>query len=314
MRVLTNVNELPAFRNGVLTIGTFDGVHQGHQEIINHIKSTADEIGGESIILTFHPHPRLVINPNDTSLKLITTLEEKIDLLAHYGVDNLIVAPFSKAFSQISAEAYVKDFLWKNIHPKVVVIGYDHRFGNNREGGIELLQQMAPDLGFEVQEIEKQTVDNIDVSSTKVRNALLQGDIAKANTLLGHLFSVQGTVVKGAQRGRLLGYPTANIDLGNANKLVPKTGVYTVRVHHNGTILGGMMSIGFNPTFNGQEQTIEVYIFDFDQDIYGQQIKVEFLAYLRPEAKFENVEALIEQMHQDGIESKKILTYHSKTL
>jgi riboflavin kinase/FMN adenylyltransferase len=310
MRVYRNVSELPDFRNGILTIGTFDGVHQGHQEIIHRINRLAADKDGESIIMTFHPHPRLVINPDDTTLKLINTLDEKIDLLERYGVNNLIIVPFSREFSQQPARMYVEDFLWKNIHPKVVVIGYDHRFGNNREGGIDLITEMGKELGFEVEEIEKQQVDNIDVSSTKVRTALMEGDIEQATHLLGHYFSFEGIVVKGEQRGRELGYPTANIEVGNRNKLIPATGIYAVKVYNSGTEFGGMMSIGYNPTFDGKEKTIEVNIFDFERTIYGEKIKVEMVAWLRPEAKFSSVEELVKQIQQDEIDSKKLLNYH----
>lgn len=307
MRVFRNVDGLPEFKNGVLTIGTFDGVHQGHQQILKRINQLAAEQGGESIILTFHPHPRLVVNPHDTSLKLLNTLEEKIALMEHYGVDNLIVAPFSVEFSQLTARQYVEDFLWKNIRPKTVVIGYDHRFGNNREGGLELFLQLGEELGFEVEEIAKQMVDDLAVSSTKVRNALQAGDVAQANNLLGHEYSLHGTVVEGHQMGRQLGFPTANIHPNNPNKLIPAQGVYAVRVKLEGELYPAMLNIGNNPTFENRTGTIEAHLFDFDRDIYGMELDVYFVQRLRDELKFDGKDSLIAQMQEDEKVSRKLL-------
>lgn len=307
MRVFRSVEGLPEFKNGVLTIGTFDGVHLGHQEIIKRINQQAAEINGESIILTFHPHPRLVVNPNDTSLKLLNTLEEKIALLEHFWVDNLIVAPFSIEFSKLTARGYVEDFLWKNIHPKKVVIGYDHRFGNNREGGLELFLEIGQELGFEVEEIAKQMVDDLAVSSTKVRNALQNGDVAQANHLLGYEYSLHGTVVEGHQMGRQLGYPTANIHPNNPNKLIPAMGVYAVKIMLEGQVYPAMLNIGKNPTFEGRKASIEANLFDFDRDIYGMELDVIFVQRLRHELKFDNIEALIKQMAEDEKVSRKLL-------
>ncbi len=307
MRVFRNVDSLPEFKNGVLTIGTFDGVHLGHQQIIKRINQLAAENGGESIILTFHPHPRLVVNPNDTSLKLLNTLEEKIQLLEHYGVDNLIVAPFSVEFSQLTARQYVEDFLWKNIHPNKVVIGYDHHFGNNRDGGLELFLELGEELGFEVEEIEKQMVDDLAVSSTKVRNALQAGDVSQANHLLGHEYSLHGTVVEGHQMGRKLGYPTANIHPNNPNKLIPAKGVYAVRVKLEGQLYPAMMNIGDNPTFENRAASIEAHLFDFDRDIYGTEVDVYLVQRLRDELKFDGIEPLIAQLRGDEKLSRKLL-------
>lgn len=291
----------------MLTIGTFDGVHKGHQQIIQRINEQAHSNDGESILLTFHPHPRLVINPNDTSLKLLNTLEEKVLLLDKYGVDNLIINPFSKEFSQLTAEQYVNDFLLDTIKPKTIVIGYDHRFGNNREGDIELLTELANKRGVEVIEISKQTVDDIAVSSTKVRKALQEGHIETATNLLGHHFSVEGVVIHGKKNGKALGYPTANIDLGNPNKLIPAQGVYAVKVQLGDQFYGGMLNIGTNPTFDGADQTIEVHIFDFDRDIYGSRLTVSFVKYLRAEEHFDEVSALILKMQEDEAISRKLL-------
>jgi riboflavin kinase/FMN adenylyltransferase len=307
MRVFRSVEGLPEFKNGVLTIGTFDGVHLGHQEIIKRINQDAAEKNGESIILTFHPHPRLVVNPNDTGLKLLNTLEEKIALLERFGVDNLIVAPFSIEFSKLTAREYVEDFLWKNVRPKKVVIGYDHRFGNNREGGLELFLEKGKELGFEVEEIAKQMVDDLAVSSTKVRTALEAGDVTQANNLLGYEYSLHGTVVEGHQMGRKLGYPTANIQPNNPNKLIPAKGVYAVRVKLEGQLYPAMMNIGDNPTFEGRKASIEANLFDFDRDIYGMELDVIFVQRLRSELKFDNIDALIKQMADDEKVSRKLL-------
>lgn len=307
MRVLRDVNDLPEFRNGVLTIGTFDGVHLGHQQIIQRINSAAREIGGESILLTFHPHPRLVINPNDTSLKLLNTLDEKIALLERYGVQNLIVAPFSKEFSQYTAQQYVEDFLLGKVKPKHIVIGYDHKFGHDRQGDLHLLTELARPHGVTVEEISKQTVDDIAVSSTKARKALQAGEVDKAASLLGHAYSVTGKVVPGLRNGRAIGYPTANVEVGNLNKLIPPIGVYAVKVALGNENFAGMLSIGTNPTFDGKHETIEVHIFDFNRDIYGKDIVVEFVQYLREEQKFDSVDALVEQMREDERISRKIL-------
>lgn len=307
MRLFRTVNDLPEFKHGVLTIGTFDGVHQGHQQIIERINEKAKASNGESILLTFHPHPRLVINPNDTSLKLLNTLNEKIALLEQYGVDNLIIAPFSKEFSQLTAEQYVNDFLLGQIRPSEIVIGYDHKFGNDRRGDIDLLRSIAEPKGVKVEEISKQTVDDIAVSSTKVRKALQGREIEKANSLLGHEYVLHGKVVHGKKNGRKIGYPTANIDTGNPNKLIPANGVYVVRVEVDGQKLGGMLSVGTNPTFEGTEQTVEVHIFDMNSDIYGKDIAVTFIASIREEKKYDSVDALVEQMKEDERISRKML-------
>lgn len=308
MKVFRDITNLPAFNNGVVTIGTFDGVHTGHQEIIKRINQSAQNIEGESIILTFHPHPRLVLHPEDKSLKLINTLDEKIALLDWYGTDNLIIAPFTLEFSQLSAEAYVKEFLWKLIHPGKVVIGYNHHFGNDRAGDIQLIREMGNQLGFEVEEIEKQMVDQIAVSSTKIRNALAEGDIDAANSLLGHNFSMRGKVVEGHRRGQELGFPTANLEIDNPNKLIPANGVFAVRILLGGVEHSGMLNIGFRPTFDGSDQTMEVHIFDFNHDIYGTEIDIEFIAPIRKEMKFDSAEDLIEQLGKDRDVSKKILS------
>lgn len=316
MRVFRDLNNLPEFNNSVITIGTFDGVHKGHQKLIERINTLAAEQGGESIIITFHPHPRIVINPQDKTLRLLNTIEEKTDLLEKYGVDNTVIVPFSRDFSEQSAQEYVSNFLVKNFRPKSIVIGYDHKFGKDRSGDYHLLEQMKGMYGYSMEEISKETLDDIGISSTKIRNSLQSGDISLANDLLGHAYRVTGTVVRGLQNGRKLGYPTANLQVNDEYKLIPKTGIYAVRVYSHqwpgGTpargYYHGMLSIGYNPTFEGKEQTIEVNILDFNHDIYGSTLTMEFVEYLRDEKKFNSLDDLIEAIKGDEVNTRKIFT------
>ncbi|MBP6731078.1 MAG: bifunctional riboflavin kinase/FAD synthetase [Chitinophagales bacterium] len=310
MRVFRDLNNLPAFKNSVITIGTFDGVHKGHQKLIERINFLAQQNEGESIIITFHPHPRLVINPQDKSLRLLNTIEEKVSLLEKYGVDNLVIVPFSRDFSEQTAEDYISNFLVKNFRPKNIVIGYDHKFGKNRSGDYHLLEQMKEQYGYTMEEISKETLDDIGISSTKIRNALQSNEVALANDLLGHNYTLTGTVVRGLQNGRKLGYPTANLQVNDEHKLIPKTGIYAVNVTDAsapGETYKGMLSIGYNPTFDGKEQTIEVNILDYNKDIYGNTLTLEFIAYIRDEKKFDSLEALIEEIKNDERKSREIL-------
>ncbi|MDZ4846537.1 MAG: bifunctional riboflavin kinase/FAD synthetase [Chitinophagales bacterium] len=307
MRVFRGIENLPEFKNPVFTTGTFDGVHTGHQVIIRRLNQLAANSNGENIILTFHPHPRMVLHKDDSNLKLLNTLEEKTSLLSKYGVDNLVVTPFSKEFSQLTAEQYVEDFIWKKFYPRKVVMGFNHRFGNNRTGDIELMTAMGKKLGFEVEEIEAQMVENISVSSTKIRNALTGGEIETANSLLGHPYTLTGKVVTGEHLGKKLGFPTANLKIEDADKLIPANGVYAVIVKVDETNFGGMLNIGFRPTFNGKKQTIEVHIFDFNEEVYGMNIGVDLVASIRKEMKFNSVDELIQQLKKDKEFSLKIL-------
>lgn len=307
MRVFRGVENLPEFKNPVFTTGTFDGVHTGHQEIIRRINKLAADGNGENIILTFHPHPRMVLHQDDGNLKLLNTLEEKINLLSRYGVDNLVVTPFSKEFSQLTAEQYVENFIWKKFHPRKVVMGFNHRFGNHRAGDIQLMAAMGKKLGFEVEEIEAQMVENISVSSTKIRNAVTNGEMETAKALLGHPYTLTGRVVTGEHLGKKLGFPTANLKIEDADKLIPANGVYAVLVRVDETLYGGMLNIGFRPTFNGKKQTIEVNIFDFNEEIYGMHIGVDLVASIRKEMKFNSADGLIQQLKKDKEASLKIL-------
>lgn len=305
MEVHRGWENLPSFENVILTIGTFDGVHFGHQQIIKRINDLALMFGTESVVLTFHPHPRLVLRPDDDSLKLITTIEEKVAILEKLGIDHFVICPFSKEFAAIPAELYVKDVLVNHFQPKMIVIGYDHHFGMNRSGNIDLLRELAPDFNYEVEEIPKQTIDDLSVSSTKVRNALLEGDIETANELLGHPFTLSGKVVHGDKVGRTLGFPTANIELGDPHKLVPPPGVYAIRSIVTNTLYTGLLSIGSKPTFGeNNAQFIEAYFFDFDMDIYELFLEVVLLGKIREEMKFDSVDDLVEQMKKDEVLAK----------
>lgn len=311
MRIFRELNELPRFTNAIITIGTFDGVHLGHQKLISRINDLAAQKNGESVILTFHPHPRLVVYPQDTSLKLLNTIDEKIALLTTFQVHTLVVVPFSRYFSDLSPETYIADFLVKHFQPACIVIGYDHKFGKDRIGDITLLKNLSPQYGYEVIEISKQTIDDIAISSTNIRKALQDGDIHTATHLLGHSYKLTGLVVKGLQNGCKIGYPTANIQVQDVQKLIPRTGIYAVKVHYQQQVYKGMLSIGYNPTFEGKEKTIEVNIIDFNKDIYGEELTLEFIAYIRAEKKFDSIEALIVAIDADKVATQKLVTLHS---
>lgn len=303
MRVFKNLEELPEFKNTVITIGTFDGVHKGHQKILKRIIDIAKSRNGESILITFYPHPRFVLQPGNKDLKLLNTLDEKIRLLENFGLDNLVVAPFSKGFSQMPALAYIKDFLVENFHPNTIVIGYDHHFGINRSGDIALLKEYQKIFQFQVEQISKETIEDIAISSTKIRKALLAGDIETGAQLLGHPYQLSGYVIKGEQIGRTIGFPTANIQLTVNYKLIPKTGVFAVLINVQGKAYKGMLNIGFRPTVEGNSKTIEVNIFDFNKDIYGEEISITLVKRLRDEKKFKNLEALKKQITSDKKEA-----------
>jgi riboflavin kinase/FMN adenylyltransferase len=289
---------LPAFNKAVVTIGTFDGVHLGHQQIIAQLKEEAARIGGETVIITFDPHPRKIVTSVPGDVKLLTTLEEKITLLAAAGIDHLVVVPFDHAFSNQTAEQYIRDFLYENFRPHTVIIGYDHRFGKGREGDYHLMEAYGKELGFEVREIPEQVLHKVVISSTRIRNALKENDIATANSFLGYPYFFEGTVVEGNKLGRTIGYPTANLHISSEDKLVPGDGVYAVKTGKHGEHTG-MMNIGYRPTVDGRKKVIEVNIFDFNREIYGQQLQVHLHHYLRGEVKFEGLEALKAQLLRD---------------
>lgn len=291
----------------MVTTGTFDGVHLGHQKIISRLKEAAKEEGGETVLFTFYPHPRMVLFPEDNDLKLINTQEEKIALLEYYGIDHLIVYPFTKEFSRLTSIEFVRDILVNTMKTKRLVIGYNHHFGRNREGSFEHLKEYGPLYGFDVEEIPAKDIDHIEISSTKIRHALQTGDIHTAIAYLGHGFSLTGKVTEGRKIGRTIGYPTANIVVGDKYKLIPADGIYAVRVKHEGSIYGGMLSIGYNPTVNGEFRTIEVNIFDFDKVIYGDNATIYFIERLRDEVKFNGLDELKEALANDKLNSLRIL-------
>lgn len=302
MNIYYDFSSISAIKNPVLTIGTFDGVHIGHKKIIDQLNEEASKIGGESVLFTFFPHPRMVIFPESHGLKLIQTQEEKLEKLKEMGLQNVIVFPFTFEFSRLTALEFVRDMLVNQLHVKKLVIGYDHQFGKNREGSIHFLRDVAETYEFEVIEIPAQDIDAVHVSSTKIREALNTGDIEKANDYLGAPFQLSGTVVKGKQLGRTIGFPTANIQLANDLKLIPQNGVYAVKVFYQNECLKGMMNIGVRPTIEGKnDPTIEVHIFDFEQTIYGDNLRVELFKKTRDEQKFNGIEALKNQLKLDEI-------------
>ena len=307
MQIYKNINNLPNFKNAVLTIGTYDGVHFGHQQIIKRLNDIAKEIDGESVLLTFDPHPRLVLHPEDDTLKLISTIDEKEELLASFGLNQLVIAEFSTNFASMEAEEYVEKILIANFHPKKIVIGYDHHFGKDRKGNIDLLRQLSSKYNYDVEEISAQTLDEIKVSSTKVRNYLLQGKINEANLLLAHPFTIKGNVIHGDKIGRILGFPTANIEISNPHKLIPASGVYAVKIKIDNVFFTGALSIGYRETvFDNSKLTIEVFILDFDGDLYNKNLDIIFVEYLRPQIKYENWDLLKEQIEKDVIAIRAI--------
>ena len=306
MQVHWNIDSLPHFRNAVITIGTFDGVHLGHQKIITSLVQEAHSVGGESIIITFNPHPRKIIKPSD-DLQLINTLDEKIELLQKKNIDHLVVVPFTIAFSEQSADVYIQHFLINLFHPHTIIIGYDHHFGKERKGNYRLLEEKAADYNYRLLEIPKHVLDEIAISSTKIRQALLDSHIETANKLLGYDFFFKGVVVEGEKLGRQLGYPTANLKYTDYDKIHVGEGVYAVYAEISGSIKKGMMSIGNRPTFNDTGEKVEVNLFDFNNDLYGQTVKVIAKKFLRGQEKYNSLEALKAQIDLDKNASLKIL-------
>ncbi|MES2590283.1 MAG: bifunctional riboflavin kinase/FAD synthetase [Bacteroidota bacterium] len=306
MKVYTNIDDFKDIKNSIVTTGTFDGVHLGHQKIISRLKEAAKEENGETVLLTFYPHPRMVLFPEDNELKLLNTQEEKIELLRKYGVDHLIIYPFSKEFSRLTSVEFVRNILVNKIKTKRLVIGYNHHFGRNREGSFEHLKEYGPLYGFDVEEIPAKDIEHIEISSTKIRKALQTGDVKTAATFLGHFYSLSGKVVEGLKLGRTIGYPTANIVVEDMYKLIPADGIYAVQVQHKNSRYAGMLSIGNNPTVEGKGHSIEVNIFDFNKDIYNEIITIYFIERLRDELKFNNLDELKVQLAKDEEDSMHI--------
>jgi riboflavin kinase/FMN adenylyltransferase len=298
LKIYHSIQEFSPAKKTIVTLGTFDGVHKGHKSMLEKLKNSSKETGCESVVLTFFPHPRMVLQQAD-GLKLLNTMEEKAYLLDLFGIDNLIIHPFSKEFSRLTAEEFVKDVLVARLNTKKIIIGHDHRFGSNRTADINDLIRFGAEYGFEVEQISALEVNEVSVSSTKIRNALMEGLISKANRYLGYPYFITGTVVTGKQLGRTIGFPTANIALTEEFKLVPAHGVYTVSSTINGKTVLGMMNIGNRPTVDGTTETIEVHFLDFNADIYGAQLRVNLHHRLRSEQKFAGIEALKTQLQQD---------------
>ena len=311
MQIFHHISETINLKNTIITIGTFDGVHLGHQKIIKKLNELKKKNGGETLLFTFDPHPRKILFPEQSDLKLITTTSEKCELLKKFGIDNVLVFPFNIDFAKMSAQDYISEIISESLKTKTIVIGYDHRFGANREGGIETLKQEATKYNFNVEEISPQEINHVNISSTTIRKAIEEGEIEIANKFLGYAFFMNGRVVKGKQLGRTIGYPTANIELDNKDKIRPKTGVYFVRVIIGNDTFNGMLNIGYNPTTDIlSKQKIEVNIFNFEGDIYTQNIKIEFVKYLRNEKKFANLDELKLQLAQDKL-ACEIINQHA---
>jgi len=322
MLVHRDITNLPFFKNAAITIGTFDGVHTGHLQIIHQLKKEAQENNGESVIITFDPHPRMVLNrlKGQPPIKLLNTLSEKIELLNKQEIDHLVIVPFTHQFSNQSAEEYIVDFLVSKFHPRTIIVGYDHRFGKNRTGDYKLLEQYQEEYNYTVKEIPEHVLHHVIISSTKIRHALIEGDISTANEYLGYDYFFEGRVIDGNKLGRTLGYPTANISVNDENKLIPANGIYAalvsigIEIENKGHIFfpllnyKGMMSIGFRPTVGGENIIIEVNIFDFEEDIYGRTIRIHVKNFLRPEEKFNSLDELKEAMANDKINTLRLLS------
>lgn len=306
MQVHRSIESLPTFSNAVITIGSFDGVHLGHQKIIAALREEAKRTKGETVIITFHPHPRKIVQPQKP-LQLLNTLDEKILLLESAGIDHVVVVPFTQAFSEQSADEYVEHFLIKNFHPASIIIGYDHHFGKDRMGNYQLLEKRAGVFNYTLVEIPQHLLNEIEVSSTKIRNAILQSDIATANRLLGYSFFFEGEVVEGDKLGRTLGYPTANLLYTDEDKIRLGHGVYAVYTEVNGQEKKGMMSIGTRPTLNKTEEKVEVNLFDFNESIYGKRMLVTVEHFLRGQEKYPSLDVMVDQLHKDKDQSLRLL-------
>lgn len=323
MKIYRSLEDFIPLDDAVVTIGTFDGVHIGHQKILSTLKECAKTINGETVLLTFFPHPRMILHPEDDSLKLISDIEEKVELLAKAGIDHLIITPFTRDFSNQSPEEYIREVLVTKIGTKKIVIGYDHRFAKDREGTLHDLQSHAEIYGYSVEQIPEQDINDVAVSSTKIREALIKGDIDTANSYLGYPFQLTGKVVRGNQLGRSIGYPTANLQVQEPHKLIPAYGIYAVeaaiiepreiktgiyRPHEPEHVARGMGYIGTRPTVDGVSRSIEVHLFDFDSDIYGKIMRVNFLHFIRHDQWFESMQEMIDQMAIDEQQVKQLLS------
>jgi riboflavin kinase/FMN adenylyltransferase len=309
VQVHYNLSDFPSLSFPVVTTGTFDGVHLGHQTIIARLKELSLKFDGQSVVITYHPHPRMVLQPNNTELEILNILPEKIARLEQLGVDHLLIIPFDSSFASLTSEEFIRKILVDVVHTRKLVIGYDHHFGKNREGSFDHLVEYGPKYGFDVEEIPAQDIDQVAVSSTKIREALRKGDIQVANRYLGYAYPFNGKVMKGRQLGRKIEFPTANLEILPNRKLIPANGVYAVNVIVENAIYNGMMNIGFRPTVSNEKvRTIEVHIFDFDNDIYEKEIKVRMITRIRDEIRFDGIDELREQLKKDKLEALKNLS------
>ncbi|MDD2821783.1 MAG: bifunctional riboflavin kinase/FAD synthetase [Flavobacterium sp.] len=306
MKIFHSINDFSSPKKTILTLGTFDGVHIGHKKILEKITQNTENEKYESLVLTFFPHPRMILQ-EESAIKLLNTITEKIDLLEKTGIENLVIHPFDESFSRLTAEEFVREILVEQFHIQKIIIGHDHRFGRNRTANIDDLIDFGKKYGFEVEQISAQEINEISVSSTKIRNALEEGDIVLANKYLGYEYFLTGTIIKGKQLGRTIGFPTANLKIEENYKLIPRNGVYIVSSIINNKTVFGMMNIGFNPTVNGENQTIEIHFFDFEADLYHQKITVSLLHRIRSEQKFDSVVLLKEQLEKDQNYAKAFL-------
>ena len=306
LKIFHSINDFSSPKKTILTLGTFDGVHIGHKKILEKITQNTENEKYESLVLTFFPHPRMILQ-EESAIKLLNTITEKIDLLEKTGIENLVIHPFDESFSRLTAEEFVREILVEQFHIQKIIIGHDHRFGRNRTANIDDLIDFGKKYGFEVEQISAQEINEISVSSTKIRNALEEGDIVLANKYLGYEYFLTGTIIKGKQLGRTIGFPTANLKIEENYKLIPRNGVYIVSSIINNKTVFGMMNIGFNPTINGENQTIEIHFFDFEADLYHQKITVSLLHRIRSEQKFDSVVLLKEQLEKDQNYAKAFL-------
>ena len=311
MEIIRSIAAFNSSEKTIVTIGTFDGIHIGHKKILKNLIATAKKEGKKSVLLTFFPHPRMVLQ-KDKSILLLNTLDEKSMLLKKMGLDYLIIHPFSKEFSRLTALDFVRDVLVNKINTSRLIIGYDHHFGKNREGNIHQLKEYSLLYDFEVEEIPAQDIDDVSVSSTKIRAALKGGNLKTANNYLGYHYMLSGIVVNGKKLGGTIGFPTANIEIKESYKLVPSTGVYIIKTRINANLFNGIMNIGFNPTVLGKHQTIEAHLFDFNENLYGEKITIEFVYFLREEKKFKSVDELVAQLNIDKENAISFLSNNPK--
>ena len=311
MRIINNSIQARNIKNAVVTIGTFDGVHLGHQAIFNEMRRLADKVNGETVVVTFHPHPRQVLAIGTEKLRFICSQEEKLKKFEEFGIDNVVIIPFTKEFASTPSDEFIKNYIIERIHPAVIVVGYDHHFGKNRMGDFQMLNELGAQYGFKTVQVEAQDINEVAVSSTKIRNFLWTGNVKAANELLGYPYSVTGLVIRGNEIGRTIGFPTANLDIPNEFMMINNPGVYACRTEINGKRYDAMANTGTRPTIGDRSDgdfIIEVNVFDFEGDLYGKTLKVWFIERIRDEVKFNGLEALKNQLHQDREEAKKILS------